>query len=194
MITLGITGGIGSGKSFVAQHFAALGVPYYNCDERSKQLTTTNQKIIIGLKQRFGDKVYAGGKLNKAFLSQRIFNDKSELEFINNLIHPVVEDDFRQWRDSQKTEIVMVESAILIESGFYRDCDKIVVVEAPLKLRINRVMRRDNLTEEQVKARISNQIDDDERRKFANFTIVNDGTNNIGVLAKEIINEMCNNK
>lgn len=192
MITLGITGGIGSGKSFVSQHFTKQNIPYYNCDERSKLLTNTNTQIINELTSRFGTKIYNDGKLNKALLAQIIFNDKNELLFINNLIHPIVKSDFEQWRDTQNAPFVVVESAILIESGFYRFCDKILVVEAPLELRIKRVAERDKLTQKQVQARIKNQISDAERRKFANFVIVNDGITNIANVTNEIIEHLRN--
>ena len=167
-------------------------VLYHNILQSKIYPTTIAMNVQNFLPSRFGTKIYNDGKLNKALLAQIIFNDKNELLFINNLIHPIVKSDFEQWRDAQNAPFVVVESAILIESGFYRFCDKILVVEAPLELRIKRVAERDKLTQKQVQARIKNQISDAERRKFANFVIVNDGITNIANVTNEIIEHLCN--
>lgn len=187
MITVGLTGGIGSGKSYVAQQFARHNIPCYNSDIRAKELTVSNEYIVANLKSRFGENVFEDGRLNKTLVAQRIFSDSRELQWMNSLVHPVVRADFDQWRISQQSDIVMLESAILVESGFYRLCDKIVSVEAPISLRISRVVQRDGLSEEQVRQRIGSQIADEERRNFADFVVVNDEMNNIAIQIDEIV-------
>ncbi len=173
MKTIGLTGGIGSGKSFVAQLFANHGIICYNCDARAKELNNTHKRIIEQLTERYGTNAYTNGKLNRQLIAQQIFNNKTELQWINNLIHPIVHDDFVEWRSRQTGNFVLIESAILIDSGFSKLCDKVISVEAPLATRIARVMRRDNLTEEQVRQRISSQASDSYRRANADFVITN---------------------
>ena len=131
MITIGLTGGIGSGKSFVAERFAAMGVPCYNCDERAK-LLYDNADIKRSVTDRYGAEAYTDGKLNRQFLACRIFADKAELEWIDSIIHPAVRNDFATWRNSQTTDIVVVESAILFEGGLEKLCNTVVAVVAPI--------------------------------------------------------------
>lgn len=191
MITIGLTGGIGSGKSFVAERFAANGIPCYNCDERAKLLyDTDNIKRLVT--DRYGAEAYSGGKLNRQFLANRIFADKAELEWINSIIHPAVRTDFEAWRSSQATEMVAVESAILFEGGLRDLCNAVVAVVAPLDVRIARVMRRDNTTRELVEQRIANQRDDAYFRTNSDYIIVNDGTTDIDFEIKKLIENQRN--
>ena len=191
MITIGLTGGTGSGKSFVAEHFVANGIPCYNCDERAKLLyDTDNIKRLVT--DRYGAEAYYGGKLNRQFLAKRIFADKAELEWINSIIHPAVRTDFEAWRSSQETEFVAVESAILFEGGLRDLCNTVVAVVAPLDVRIARVMRRDNTTRELVEQRIANQRDDAYFRTNSNYIIVNDGATDIDFEIKKIIENQRN--
>ena len=191
MITIGLTGGIGSGKSFVAERFAANGIPCYNCDERAKLLYgTDNIKRLVT--DRYGAEAYCGGKLNRQFLAKRIFADKAELEWINSVIHPAVRADFEAWRNSQTTEFVAVESAILFEGGLRDLCNAVVAVLAPLDVRIARVMRRDNTTRELVEQRIANQSDDAYFRTNSNYIIVNDGATDIDIEIKKLIENQRN--
>ena len=118
MTTIGLTGGIGSGKSFVAERFTAMGVPCYNCDERAKQLyDTDNIKHLVT--KRYGAEAYTDGKINRRFLADRIFADKAELAWIESVIHPAVRADFEAWRNRQTAETVVVESAILFDGGLH---------------------------------------------------------------------------
>ena len=189
MITIGLTGGIGSGKSFVAERFAANGIPCYNCDERAKLLYDTD-KVKHLVTDRYGANAYTDGKLNRKFLADRIFADKAELEWIESVIHPAVRADFEVWRSQQTAEIVVVESAILFDGGFQSLCSTIIAVVAPLEVRIARVMQRDGTTREQVKLRIANQRDDAYFRTHANYIIVNDGAADIdGEINKIIENQ-----
>lgn len=192
MITIGLTGGIGSGKSFVAERFSAMGVPCYNCDERAK-LLYDNADIKRLVTDRYGAEAYTDGKLNRQFLANRIFADKAELEWIDSIIHPAVRNDFAAWRDSQTTDIVVVESAILFEGGLEKFCNTVVAVVAPIEVRIARVMRRDSATREQVAQRIANQRNDDYFRTHANHVIMNDGTADIDIEIKKIIEIQINN-
>lgn len=192
MITIGLTGGIGSGKSYVARQFAERGIPCYNCDIRSKIIMDINDHVVESLQQRFGDDIYTDGYVNRKMLAEKIFSNEADLQWVNNLVHPVVYEDFDEWRKMRQADAVLIESAILVESGFYRFCDKIIVVEAPIGLRINRVMQRDGLSEKQVRQRISAQITDEERRKFANYVVVNEEMNNIAIEIDKIVSDLHN--
>ncbi|MBR5958832.1 MAG: dephospho-CoA kinase [Salinivirgaceae bacterium] len=192
MITIGLTGGIGSGKSYVARQFAERGIQCYNCDIRSKVIMDINDHVVESLQQRFGDDIYTDGYVNRKMLAEKIFSSEADLQWVNNLVHPIVYEDFDEWRKMRQADAVLIESAILVESGFYRFCDKIIVVEAPIGLRINRVMQRDGLSEKQVRQRISAQITDEERRKFANYVVVNDEMNNIAIEIDKIVSDLHN--
>ena len=189
MTTIGLTGGIGSGKSFVAERFTAMGIPCYNCDERAKLLYDTNS-IKHLVTERYGAEAYTDGKINRRFLADRIFADKAELAWIESVIHPAVRADFEAWRNRQTAETVVVESAILFDGGLQDLCSTIVAVIAPLDVRIARVMQRDGTTQEHVKLRIANQRDDAYFRTHANYIIVNDGAADIdGEINKVIENQ-----
>ena len=190
MTTIGLTGGIGSGKSFVAERFMAMGIPCYNCDERAKQLYDTDS-IKRLVTERYGAEAYTEGKINRRFLADRIFADKAELEWIESVIHPAVRADFEAWRNRQTTETVVVESAILFDGGLQDLCSTIVAVVAPLDVRIARVMQRDGATREHVKLRIANQRDDAYFRTHANI-IVNDGAADIDSEINKIIENQRN--
>ena len=191
MTTIGLTGGIGSGKSFVAERFMAMGIPCYNCDERAKQLYDTDS-IKRLVTERYGAEAYTEGKINRRFLADRIFADKAELEWIESVIHPAVRADFEAWRNRQTTETVVVESAILFDGGLQDLCSTIVAVVAPLDVRIARVMQRDGATREHVKLRIANQRDDAYFRTHANYIIVNDGAADIDSEINKIIENQRN--
>lgn len=186
MIVLGITGGIGAGKSFIANEFSKKGIPVYNSDNRAKMLMNTNTEIIKSLTSKFGNEVYINNALNRPFLANKIFKNKELINWVNQLVHPIVANDFEQWCNKQEKNIVIKEAAILIESGAYKQCNKLIIVTAPKHTRIKRVCQRDNMTPEQVTERMNNQISDNERLKFADFVINNDGT----VVVEEEINKI----
>lgn len=175
MIKIGLTGGIGSGKSLISGMFESIGVYVYNSDIAAKQLYYTNTELKTKLIKAFGKEVYfESGSLNKKYLSKLIFEDKSKLSFINNLIHPLVNADFEQQISIHKNSPYIVkESAILIESKAYNNVDKIIVVSALQSTRIERVCKRDNVTRQEVMNRINNQLPDSERLKYADFVINN---------------------
>lgn len=178
MIRIGLTGGIGSGKSTITQLFNTLGVPVYIADIRSKELTQNNTEIRNGLKSLLGDDIYgADGLLDKKRMAQMIFGDKDLLAKVNALIHPIVHHDFDMWAVEQEKKgacYVVNEAAIMVENGGYKRMDKLIVVTAPIEQRIERTMARDNATREQVEARINNQMPDEEKVKVADHVIVTD--------------------
>jgi dephospho-CoA kinase len=174
MIKLGITGGIGSGKSIVSELLQIKGIPCYNADMRSKMLLNTNPQIQSQLKKLLGQDIYKDGKLDRTLMASLIFTDKQLLSEINSMIHPVVFEDFLQWSNSQKTQLVASETAILFESGFDKFVDLILVVSAPLELRISRAMKRDNISRNAVCDRIKNQLPETEKEKKADFILIND--------------------
>lgn len=179
MIKLGLTGGIGSGKSTITQMFRLLGVPVYVSDDRSKFLTQNNPVIIQGLKHLLGDYIYKDGLLDKKLMASLIFNDKDLLNEVNHLIHPVVFQDFADWVKSYEqigTKYVVNEAAIMVESGNYKQMDKLLVVTADVETRVRRVIARDCVTEQQVRSRINNQISDDVKVALADFVIRTDDT------------------
>lgn len=190
MIIVGLTGGIGSGKTYVANEFYKLGIPVYNSDTRAKELMETQEWVKKELIAKFGQPVYKDGRLNRKFIADAIFADKELLNWMNGLIHPMVHKDFENWVKKQNAPFVIKEAAILIESGAYKQCSKIIVVTASEKLRIERVVARDNMAPEKVSERIKNQISDAERLKYADFTIINDGTELVNEFVQEIFKEI----
>lgn len=175
MIILGITGGIGSGKSYISTLLREqLNVPVYDCDIEAKRLTDEDKTIQQRLKELVGAHVYKDGKLQKNILANYLFSDQHHAQNVNAIIHPVVKEDFRKWTEQQKTDVVAIESAILYESGFDSMVDKILFVDAPKELRIQRVIQRDGSTRQQVEARINMQRAEEQRQK-ADYLIENEG-------------------
>lgn len=175
MIRIGITGGIGSGKTYVSHLLQSLGVPVYDSDSRAKQLTVADAGIRQGLMALLGEQVYRHGKLNKDLLASYLFASRENADRVNAVIHPVVFRDFDRWCEQAGTELVGLESAILFESGFDRHTDYVCAVSAPLELRIQRTMERDGRDRAAVEARIQAQMDEREREERADYVIVNDG-------------------
>lgn len=177
MIRMAITGGIGSGKSYVCALLKKKGIPVYCADEESKRLTVADGEIRKELIELLGEEVYQEAGLNKPLLATYLFANLENAARINAIIHPRVKADFEDWvsRWAEK-EIVGLESAILYESGFEDIVDVVVMVYAPVHLRIERAMKRDSATETQVKQRIAAQMNDEEKRYRADYVIVNDGS------------------
>ena len=174
MKRIGITGGIGAGKSLVAEIIKAMGYPVYNSDERAKELTESNPKIKAGLIHLFGEEIYQNDKLNKFALAQAIFSDESLREKVNALIHPIVREDFNLWALAQNNSLVFNESAILFETGSFQNFDAIILVYAPKELRIKRIMKRDNCSENEVLKRMNSQFSDEEKYQLTEFRVLND--------------------
>lgn len=176
MIRLGITGGIGSGKSYVSQLLSSqFGIPVYDCDREAKRLTATDSGIREALQKLVGRDVYTeNSALDKTILAQYLFASADHATLVNAIIHPVVRMDFRSWCQQQQSEVVAMESAILYESGFDSEVDKVMLVDAPLETRIQRAMLRDGSSREQVVSRIALQ-DGFLAREKAEFLLQNDG-------------------
>lgn len=174
MIKIGITGGIGSGKTVVSSLFELFRVPVYVADTESKRLTVSSSVIREGLTELLGEEVYFHDQLNKKYLASRIFGDPCVLRKVNAIIHPVVNRDFREWCERQESEIVATESAILFESGFDAQVDIRLMVYASLEIRIRRAMRRENASREEVERRIRNQMPDEEKKEKSEYVIYND--------------------
>lgn len=177
MIKIGITGGIGSGKSTITNFFRTLGIPIYSSDLRAKMLTQNNDNIINGLKQLISPNIYdANGQLDRKLMAQLIFNNETLRLQVNQLIHPAVRHDFAQWTNNYETKVpyVICEAAIMIESGSYADMDKIIVVTAPIEQRIVRTMTRDHITRDQVISRINTQMKDEQLIRYANYIVSTD--------------------
>jgi dephospho-CoA kinase len=178
MIRVGLTGGIGCGKSTIAEAFKVLGVNVYNSDMRAKWLNENDMRIISGLKELLGNEVYTPqGKLNRSYMASRIFTDKELLSKVNTLIHPIVEEDFELWCEDKRCKgarYIINEAALLIENGSYKRYDYVIVVSAPYEERILRTMMRDGMSREQVMERINNQMSDEAKVRVADEVIYTD--------------------
>lgn len=175
MFTVGLTGGIGSGKTTVCRVFSVLGIPVFNSDEQAKLLLQDDPEVKAAVLQLFGSSVYPAGVLDRKALAQLVFNDPKALAGLNAIVHPAVRRAFKEWAESQQAPYVINEAAILVETGAYPSFDRLVTVEAPEDVRLARVMARDGSPEEQVRQRMSNQATEAQRREVAYAVIENDG-------------------
>ena len=177
MVKVGLTGGIGSGKTTVSNFILEYGIPVYNSDSQGKKLMNTNLELINDIVNIFGESVYNNGILNTNLLSSIVFSDFEKIKQLNNLVHPKVAEDFNQWVGKNNNQPILVkEAAILIESGAYLDMDKIILVISKKSNRINRVSKRDNSDLESIEKRINFQLTDDEKIKYADYIIENNSS------------------
>jgi dephospho-CoA kinase len=190
MKKIGITGGIGSGKSFVANIIEKMGYPVYYSDLRSKELTNSHPIIRQGLIDLVGENVYFEGELDKKILASAIFTNDEMRQKVNQLIHPIVRQDFEDWAKAQTSGLIFNEAAILFETGAYRNFDATVLIYAPIELRLKRVLKRDIITKEEVLARINNQMSDEEKLKMTPYSILNDGESPILIQIETILEEI----
>ena len=176
MKLIGLTGGIGSGKSTVAKIFEALDVSVYYADDEAKKLYVTHPEMKAKIIENFGAETYTDNQLNRAYLSSQVFGDKNKLALLNSIVHPELEKHFQTWlNQNQDRDYVLKEAAILIEMKGHESCDKIIVVTAPENVRIQRVIARDQTDELAVKNRINKQLSEEERNQYADFIIDNSG-------------------
>jgi len=175
-IKIGLTGGIGSGKSVVSHLLKTMGIPVYIADDESKRITSTDTLIKQQLINLLGEEVYINGALNKNLLAAYIFSDAEHAKIVNEIIHPRVKEDFVKWvAKNSKYPVVAIESAILIEAGFTDEVDIVAMVYAPMDLRLQRLALRDSSSsKEQILKRIQSQMDDEKKKALADFVIVND--------------------
>ncbi|MBE9509829.1 MAG: dephospho-CoA kinase [Bacteroidetes bacterium] len=176
MKKVGVTGGIGSGKSLVCKIFRCLNVPVFSADDEAKVLLETDPEIRLALTGFFGEELYLSGKLNKQMLAGLIFNDRKNIDIVNKAVHPAVLERFTEWVNFQtKSAYVIMEAAIIFETGTDRFLDKVINITAPEAIRIERVCKRDGVSKEKVIERINNQLTEKERKEKANINLVNDG-------------------
>jgi dephospho-CoA kinase len=173
MLKIGLTGGIGSGKSTVAKVFEVLGIPVYYADDAAKRLMNEDEQLKQQLISHFGEATYVNGVLNRKHLSSIVFNNKEQLELLNSLVHPATIADATLWFSKQSAPYAIKEAALLFESGTAVGLDKIIGVQAPETLRIKRVMNRDNVTADEVKRRMTNQMDEAVKMKLCDYVVEN---------------------
>ena len=190
MMVVGLTGGIGSGKTTIAKLLELEGIPVYDSDKRAKYLMHNSTEIRTALKLEFGDEVYSEEGLNREYLAKIVFGNKDKLKTLNSIVHPVVAKDFQDWIASQKTEIVVKEAAILFESGAYKTCDVNVTVHTDVEERIERVQKRDGVTREQVLSRINNQWTDEQRNEKSDIIIKNNDVDPTEVNVKKLVEQL----
>jgi dephospho-CoA kinase len=187
---IGLTGGIGSGKTTVANYFKELGIPVYIADVEGKKITES-PKILKSIKDAFGSAVFDEERLNRQKVSQIVFNDSEKLKQLNSIIHPEVEKHFMNWVNNHSNfPLVVKETALLFESGSYKKCDFVITVIAPLEDRINRVIKRDAITRENVLKRIDNQWSDEDRIRNSHYIIDNTDRKTIERQVKEILKKI----
>ncbi len=174
MIKVGLTGGIGSGKSTVAKVFEVMNIPVYYADEAAKRLMNSDAALRQSLIEHFGELVYQNGSLDRKYLATQVFNNTEKLDLLNSLVHPATIRDAEAWMDRQVTPYSIKEAALIFESGSQQYLDLVIGVYAPEHLRIQRVMKRDQVSREAVKARMSKQIDESLKMRLCDFVITND--------------------
>lgn len=177
MLQVGITGGIGSGKTTVCKIFEILNIPIYYADAEAKRLMATNELLIQEIKDFLGPKAYLeDGQLNRKYIASQVFGDEKKLTRLNSIVHPAMYKDGQRWHQEQKdVPYTLKEAAILFESNGHLLMDRTILVVAPLEVRLQRVMDRDNATKEEVMARVSKQMPDTEKIPLADYIILNDG-------------------
>lgn len=173
MLEIGLTGGIGSGKTVVAKMLLDMGFPVFNSDDYAKTLIN-NESIKNEIKKAFGDSYFENDNLNRKKLGELVFKNKQELEKLNRIIHPEVAKGYESWKGKINHEIIFKEAAILLESGSYQGLNKLILVTAPLETRIERVIKRDGISSDEVKQRMKNQWSDEEKKKMVDYIIIND--------------------
>ena len=174
MLRIGLTGGIGSGKTIVAKLFELLNIPVYYADQASKRLYHSDKELMADIKKHFGEDVYTNDQLNRQHLAEIVFNNPEKLELLNNLVHPPTIKDAEQWMSRQTTPYIVKEAALLFESGSAASLDYVIGVRAPVDVRIKRTMDRDGFTREEVMKRMDRQINEDMKMSLCDFIINND--------------------
>lgn len=174
MLNVGLTGGIGSGKTIASKIFEVLGIPVYQADVAAKRLMETNPVLKNQLIEQFGNDAFVDGKLNRSYIAEIIFNDKEKLQLINSLVHPYTIQDGIEWMKKQTTPYAIKEAALIFESGSQSNFDYIIGISSPLTLRLNRTLKRDNINRELVLERMENQLDEETKMKLCDFVLLND--------------------
>lgn len=192
MKIVGLTGGIGSGKTTVAKEFKKLGVPIYIADDEAKKLMNTSKVIKRKLVELFGEEAYINEELNRPYLAKIIFNDESYLQKMNAIVHPRVAKHFEKWVKKQDSPYIIKEVAILFENGSYKHCDFIITVTAKIQTRIERLLKRDNTTVSKIEAIMKNQWQDDKKIALSDFVIKNNVLEDTVKQVQETHNQLLN--
>lgn len=187
---IGITGGIGTGKSTVSKILIALGYPVYFSDDRAKWLMENNQQLVADLTRLLGDETYKAGKLNRSFIAEKLFSNSQLKKKINELVHPVVRNDFNDWADTQEAPLLFQESALLVETGAYQLFDALIVITAPLEQRIQRIQKRDGISINEINMRLTNQLAESEKIAVADYVISNNDYQPIVFQIQKIVGEL----
>ena len=174
MLRIGITGGIGSGKSTVAQIFNVLGIPVYSSDDAAKRLMNEDEELKNKIIKSFGEKCYSNGKLNRKYLAAKAFGDRGKTDLLNSLVHPATIKDASTWMEKQTAPYIIKEAALIFESGSDKFLDAVIGVKSPLSLRLERTMKRNNSTVQEVEARMNLQMDEEEKLNLCDYIILND--------------------
>lgn len=190
MIRIGITGGMGAGKSVISEMMRCLGIPVYDADIASKKILNSNTKVKTQLIELLGEEIFFNGQLNRPLMAQLIFNNNELLLKTNAIIHPAVFEDFIAWSETQNKEVVACETAILFESGMVSYFDSILMVSAPLEIRIERCIKRNKFTREQVLERIAKQMDESKKIELSDFVIDNDNRKALYPQLKNFLNNL----
>jgi len=193
-MVVGLTGGIGSGKTTIASMFAKQGVPVYNSDKEAKKLMNSSKKLQISIKDLFGKEAYKKRKLNRSFIAEKVFSDKNLLEQLNSIVHPVVRKHFTSWVAKQESPYVIQEAAIIFEQGNQDFYDKIILVTAPEDERIDRILKRDvDQNRSKIEQRIKNQLPDSKKIELADFVIENIDLENTKLRVVAVHNALLDN-
>lgn len=171
---VGLTGGIGSGKSIVAKVFETLGIPVFDADAYAKNILISNEEIQQKIIHLFGEQAYENGQLNRAYIANIVFNDPNKLAELNGIVHPATIEGANNWMKKQVTPYMIKEAALIFEAGAEKYLDIVIGVFAPKDIRIQRIMQRDKISKEQAEARMKNQMDDREKMKLCDHVIIND--------------------
>ncbi|MEO6818405.1 MAG: dephospho-CoA kinase [Ginsengibacter sp.] len=174
MLRIGLTGGIGSGKSVISKIFRALNIPVYDADQAAKKLMSEDVVLKEKIKNAFGEESYTGEELNKSYLAAEVFNDSAKLSMLNSLVHPATIKDAEDWMSAQESPYILKEAALIFESGSQKNLDLVIGVQAPIAMRIHRSMLRDSITAAQVKIRMDKQLDDVLKMSLCDYVIIND--------------------
>lgn len=191
MINIGITGGIGSGKSTVCKIFELYGIEVYYADPRAKRLMTGDKALKSKIKDLLGKEAYyRNGRLNRSYVANKIFNDKDLLRQLNGLVHPAVGEDFNKWSLTAKSPFVLKEAALLIDNGSYKKLDGLILVVADTDVRISRVMARDNASRKEVQQRINHQRNQEDNKQYADYIIDNSGSKSLILQVDKIYHQI----